>query len=59
MLELPAPEIGMRAPRVSFSFSYFSFFFLLIALQVKEIVLLVHEGEKEVPYDGDRVKEHL
>ena len=35
------------------------FFFttLLIVLQVKEIVQLVYEGEKTVPYDGDRVED--
>ena len=31
--------------------------FLLIVLQVKEIMQLVYEGEKMVPYDGDRVEE--
>ena len=39
-----------------FLFSYFSFL-LLVVLQVKEVVLLVHEGEKKVPHDGSRVEE--
>ena len=30
---------------------------LLTVLQFKEIVLLVHEGEKMVPHDGNRVEE--
>ena len=33
------------------------FFFFLIVLQVKEIVQLVHEGEKTVSHDGSRVEE--
>ena len=33
------------------------FLLLLIVLQVKEVVLLVHEGEKTVSHDGSRVKE--
>ena len=56
MLELPASEIGMRAPRVSF-FLISPFFLLLIVLQVQEIVLLVHESKKEVSYDRSRVEE--
>ena len=45
----------MSAP--SKFFLLFLLSFLLIVLQVKEVVQLVHEGEKTVPYDGDRVAE--
>ena len=44
--------------RPEYVFSLISlFFFLLIVLQVKEIVLLVHEGKKKVSYDGSWVEE--
>ena len=38
-------------------FFLFLFLLLLIVLQVKEIVMLVHKGEKMVSHDGSRVEE--
>ena len=50
-------KLVCERPEYVFHLSLFFIYFLLIVLQLKEIVLLVHEGKKTVSHDGSRVEE--